>query len=111
MQAAKLVAPHKTSTAYAPALICLEVAATTRDGGKPCTMTLCDYASAGLSGQTFSTWLPVTFASEPPTATFTRANTLRRFVVGGAAAAESLGAEEPEVCGFCEDTQALRVRP
>jgi hypothetical protein len=37
---------------------------------------LCDFASAGLSGSRYRTWLPLRFASQP-SADFTRTNPLR----------------------------------
>ena len=62
-------------------------------GGK--TVRLCDFASAGLSGRDYISWLPLAFSSfaEVPCAPFTKHAPGRTFVLGEALAAQKLATE------------------
>ncbi len=43
---------------------------------------LTDYASAGLTGLSFQTWMEIEFPGAPPSAPFSRSNTTRTFFFG-----------------------------
>jgi len=49
---------------------------TTAIDGKP--ITLCDFASAGMAGNPYETWLPLDLPFQPPKE-FTQANPMRTF--------------------------------